>query len=340
MRVAMWATVAVLAVVSLGFPEDWNQFPAPNLPSERFGAGRVVLDDGRVLIFGGMDVRGELINDLYVFGELEGLQFERMETTDPPPGRLGATMTQVSESEVALFGGQGKEGVLGDLWILDLGTSAWRRVSAEGVPPRKFHCAWYHGATGRLYIAGGVGRGGKPLRDLYSYSFRANRWERGPDAPEEFWGAYAAVHCEGPCSAVVLGPVSLTYDMVRGAWGALDPGGDVPPPKHLATFAVRGDRLYMFGGLYLGESRVFVTPCTFSYDITANRWTYHHAVPPPYGETGLWWANAFHDAAADAFYILGGLVGWPFDDLGDFLAGGWAPSGWPLNDRVYVFRPG
>jgi hypothetical protein len=130
--------------------------------------------------------------------------------------------------------------------------------------------------------------------------------------------------------------------MVHRTWRRLDAQGDVPPPKYLPAIARKGDRVYMFGGLYRGEKRVFPTPCTFSYDLAGNRWTYHHAVPPPYQETGLWGASAFYDAVADVFYILGGLVGWPFGELMDFLAGfpaDWQPTNRNLNENVYLYRP-
>jgi hypothetical protein len=118
----------------------------------------------------------------------------------------------------------------------------------------------------------------------------------------------------------------------------------VPPPKFLAAFARKDNLVYMFGGLYHRQAGdVFSTPCTFSYDLAADRWTYHHAVPPPYQETGLWGASAFYDVVADAFYIMWGLQGWPFAGLEEFLLGGladWDPSEWDWNRNVYVYRPG
>jgi len=111
-------TLVAVALVAPGFSEDWNQFPAPNAPSERFGSGVVTLDDGRVILFGGYDARGELINDLHVSRAPQ--QFAPTEQANAPPGRFGATLTQISETEVLLFGGQGEEGVLNEVWIRDL----------------------------------------------------------------------------------------------------------------------------------------------------------------------------------------------------------------------------
>ncbi len=226
----MLVVLTVVALVAPGFSEDWNQFPAPNAPSERFGSGVVTLDDGRVVLFGGCDARGELINDLHVSRAPQ--QFASTEQANPPPGRFGATLTQISETEVLLFGGQGEEGVLNEVWILDLASGEWRRVAPERAPPpRKFHCAWYDERTGRVYIAGGIGQDGRPRRDLWAYEVESNLWVLGPEAPEEFWGAYVTVYCESPCVAVILGPVSLAYDMVRETWRPWPPREACPRPN-------------------------------------------------------------------------------------------------------------
>ncbi len=332
---------ALITLVVVGYPEDWNQFPAPNSPTERFGQSMVVLDDGRVLSFGGEDVRGELINDLHVF---KNNRWSIRSTQDSPPARFGATLTQISKSEVALFGGMGEDGVLNDLWILDTETWEWRRVAGDKAPPpRKFHSAWCHGGT--LYVAGGVGADGKPRRDLYRYYIDENAWDVGPYAPEDFWGAYATVSCESPCSAVILGPVSLLYDLAGRTWHRLTAKGDVPPKKYLATFARRESTVEMFGGLYRSGDKVYSTPCHYSYDLVAKAWTYHHGVPSPFEDTGLWGANAFWDENTGGVYVYGGLQGFPFDRWEAFIESGLkafrdrdVPK-WPWNDKVYVMKP-
>ena len=265
-----------LAFAFAGYTESWNQIPAPDSPSARYGPAVIVLDDGRVLRFGGEDYRGNLQNNIFgFFGNL----WELLPTTTPPPARLGASLTQVSDHEVALYGGMGESGLLGDLWILDLETNEWRELVAGKAPPaRKFHVAFFHGGT--LYIAGGVGEDGKPRRDLWGYDMEHNVWTRGPDAPQDFWGAYATMYCGSLCSTYVLGPVSLVYNLANGVWRRLEAKGQPPPPKYLAAFARRGDRINMFGGLYTDGKRVYSTSCHFSYDLSIRTWTYHHRVPP------------------------------------------------------------
>ena len=304
--------LVAIVVVFLGLAalaESWNQIPAPDSPAARYGHSMVTLDDGRVLVFGGEDYRGDLQNTIFGFWNDKWMQ---LHTTNSPPARMGASLTQISDHEVALYGGQGEAGVLGDLWILDLDTYEWHRVEAAGPPPpRKFHSAFFYDGT--LYIAGGAGNDGKPRRDLWGYQLASNAWTRGPDAPEEFWGAYATVYCQSPCSAYILGPVALAYDLADGIWRHLKAGGQPPPPKHLAAFARRGDRIDMFGGLYTAGKKVYPTPCHFSYDLATGSWTYHHGVPSPFEDTGLWGAQAFW--YEDRVRIEGGLLGWNCAEL-------------------------
>ena len=333
------AALVTLAVV--GYPESWNGIPAPDSPRAKYGTSVVVLDDGRVIVYGGEDYRGDLQNTIVGFWNDKWMQ---LRTTNSPPARLGASLTQVSHHEVALYGGVGESGVLNDLWILDIDTGEWRQVRVGNAPPpRRFHVAFYY--EGTLYIAGGVGNDGKPRRDLWGYHLESNAWTQRPDAPEDFWGAYATVSCESPCTAVILGPVSLAYDLVKGEWRPLNTRGNVPPPKYLAAFARRGDRIDMFGGLYTNGQKVYSTPCHFSYDLATGSWIYHHGVPSPFEDTGLWGAQAFW--YEEHVRIEGGLLGWKCAELlfaallsgvHPFLAS-LPPECYGWNKNVYEWHP-
>jgi len=326
---------ALVALVVVGYPESWNQIPAPDSPRAKYGTSVVVLDDGRVIVYGGEDYRGDLQNTIVGFWNNEWMQ---LRTTNSPPARLGASLTQVSDHEVALFGGMGENGVLNDLWILDVNTGEWRQVAMKKAPPpRKFHAAFYYDGT--LYIAGGVGKDVTPRRDLWRYSVEENAWGQGPDAPEDFWGAYATVSCESPCTAYILGPVSLAYDLAKDEWSRLTAEGDVPPPKYLAAFARVGDVVHMFGGLYTDGKKVYSTSCHFEYGLKNGAWIYHRAAVPPFEKSGLWGAAAFRTGDG-SISIFGGLVDWPFGSLGKFLAGGIKIPPSIFNRNIFVWRPG
>lgn len=165
-RVRILLAVAVTVLLGAVAPaESWNQIPAPDSPAAKYSHSMVTLDDGRVPVFGGEDYRGDLQNSTCGF-RAEVQAWEPSSTTNSPPARLWATLTQISDHEVALFGGMGEAGeVLDDLYILDLDTNEWHEVKVTTPPPaRKLHAAFYHNGT--LYVAGGVGRDGRPRRDL------------------------------------------------------------------------------------------------------------------------------------------------------------------------------
>ncbi len=260
---------------------------------------------------------------------------------------MGATLTQVSPTEVALYGGVGEEGLLNDLWILNMENLEWREVETRGGPPaRTYHSAWY--SDGTLYVAGGIGEDETPRRDLWGYDFEENTWTQGQDAPDDFWGAYATLACESPCAAYILGPVSLVYDLAGKTWSELTATGDAPPAKHLAAFARRDGTVEMFGGLYPGDGKVYSTPCHYSLDLPSKTWTYHHGVPAPFEHTGLWGTSAFWSPWDDSFYLFGGLFGFPFESLEEFIESSlrafqdWDVAKWPWGerDKVIVYRPG
>ena len=61
-----------------------------------------------------------------------GADNESHRTVNSPPARLGASLTQISDHELALYGGQGEAGMLDDVWILDPATNQWWKAEVEG----------------------------------------------------------------------------------------------------------------------------------------------------------------------------------------------------------------
>ena len=324
--------------------EDWNVISVPNSPEESFGHTSVTLDDGRVITFGGETAKGDLQNDLYIFNDEYTWRKIVPAKDEPwPPGRIGATLTQVSPTEVALFGGVGEDGLLNDLWIFNTETEEWEELKTRGgPPPRMYHSAWAY--EGKLYVVGGIGKNAKARRDLWAYDFEENTWTMGPYALEPFWGAYATTYCESPCKVLILGPVSLEYDPATGRWSRLPTDGQAPPPKYLAAFARRRSQVYMLGGLYSNHATI-PTSCTFSYYLTHRQWSQHYG-HPPYQDTGLWGATAFWNRWDESFYILGGLFSFPFESLEEFIASSLKAfrdrdvGAWEWNYKVYIYRPG
>ena len=174
--------VAALALAAAA-AEKWLPAEFPDSPDELFGTSRVVLDDGRVIVFGG-EANGKVADGLWVFANNEWKVMEP--AGDWPSPRIAATMAVTSEGKVYLQGEMDEDGPLSNLWILDPETGTWEEIEVVGERPqaRAFSTSWYH--EGRFYVAGGLGSDRRPRRELFIYSQGTSTWERGPDAPEPF----------------------------------------------------------------------------------------------------------------------------------------------------------
>ncbi|XP_074000111.1 host cell factor isoform X3 [Rhodnius prolixus] len=184
-----------------------------------------VVDNTRILVFGGMVEYGKYSNELY---ELQASRWEwkrlrpRMPKYAPPPcPRLGHSFTLIG-NKVYLFGGLANDcddargnnvpRYLNDLYTLELkspGTTIWDAPNTYGpVPPaRESHTAVaYYDENGnaKLIIYGGMS--GCRLGDLW-----------------------------------ILDISSMT-------WSKPDVGGTQPLPRSLHTACVVSDKMYVFGG--------------------------------------------------------------------------------------------
>lgn len=64
----MLAVASLLMVFASAGDDDWSGIPVANSPAARFGHSLITLNDGRVLMFGGEDYRGDLQNEIFEFG--------------------------------------------------------------------------------------------------------------------------------------------------------------------------------------------------------------------------------------------------------------------------------
>jgi len=111
-------------------PESWNQIPAPDSPSARYGHSMVTLDDGRVLMFGGEDYRGDLQNS--ISGFRNQVWDEIVPVNAPPPPRRRA-IAWAYDNKMYISGGIGKKPngdltLYEDLWRFDASTNAWTQL--------------------------------------------------------------------------------------------------------------------------------------------------------------------------------------------------------------------
>ena len=115
-----------------------------------------------VIVFGGW--LGKFVNDVYVVDtttfkwEYKATKLSADNpTSDLPKPRAGHTATMLPGRRLLIFGGQGENGQLGDLAVLDIPTMTWMRPRPLGFGPsvRSGHTACYDQTQEKIFFFGG-----------------------------------------------------------------------------------------------------------------------------------------------------------------------------------------
>ncbi|WOL16461.1 acyl-CoA-binding domain-containing protein 4 [Canna indica] len=135
--------------------EIWSHIEAKgNVPVSR--SGHAVLIAGTALIlFGGEDVKGRKLNDLFMF-DLKSLTWLPLHYKGTGPCARSNHVAALYEDKLLfIFGGQSKSRILNDLYCLDFETMIWSRVKVHGhrPSPRAGCCGALCGT--KWYITGG-----------------------------------------------------------------------------------------------------------------------------------------------------------------------------------------
>ncbi|URE04499.1 kelch repeat protein [Musa troglodytarum] len=137
--------------------ECWSHIEAKgNIPVAR--SGHTVLRAGAVLIlFGGEDVKGRKLNDLFMFDlkSLSWLPLHYNYRGTGPSARSNHVAALYEDKLLFIFGGQSKSRILNDLHSLDFETMIWSRVKVHGhrPSPRAGCCSALCGS--KWHITGG-----------------------------------------------------------------------------------------------------------------------------------------------------------------------------------------
>lgn len=93
----------------------------------------------------------------------------------PPPRMVTRLVTDTRNNRLVLFGGDSQRYYLGDTWIFDLQTRAWRESKARGGPePRAGHFTVYDPQSGLVIVGGGYNQ--KDLASMWAYDPAADSW--------------------------------------------------------------------------------------------------------------------------------------------------------------------
>lgn len=148
-------------------------------PSARCGHTAVNAFDGKgVLYFGGC-VGSNFMNDAYILDITQKEPvFHMVEQTGdvPSPRARHAMAINKAQDKVYVFGGIGPNGLLNDLYELELASMNWKLLSGDesGIVPRQQSCAAI--LNDKLFIFGGVPEDDSIVQPMSVFDLELNQW--------------------------------------------------------------------------------------------------------------------------------------------------------------------
>ncbi|KAM7482151.1 hypothetical protein LguiB_006734 [Lonicera macranthoides] len=133
----------------------WSTLKTHGKPPVSRGGQSVTLVGTRLVVFGGEDAKGSLLNDLHIL-DLETLTWGEIDTSGLPPfPRSDHAAAVHADHCLFIFGGSSHTACFNDLHVLDLQTMEWSRPAQKGeIPsPRAGHAGVTIGES--WFIAGG-----------------------------------------------------------------------------------------------------------------------------------------------------------------------------------------
>ncbi|GJM90215.1 hypothetical protein PR202_ga06473 [Eleusine coracana subsp. coracana] len=235
----------------------------------------------RVVLFGGEGVNMQPMNDTFVLDlSASKPEWRHINVSAAPPGRWGHTLSYLNGSRLVLFGGCGGQGLLNDVFILDLDAQhpTWREIPGLAPPvPRSWHSSCTLDGT-KLVVSGGCADSGVLLSDTHLLDVTMEKpvWREIPASwtPPSRLGHSLSVYDgkkilmfgglakSGPLRLRSNDVFTLDLSEDKPCWrcitgsgmpGACNPAGVGPPPRldHVAVSAP-GGRIVIFGGSVAG----------------------------------------------------------------------------------------
>nr|AML78300.1 putative LOV domain-containing protein [Jacquinia sp. BC-2016] len=248
----------------------------------------------RLVLFGGEGVNMQPMDDTFVLNlDAAHPEWRRISVQSSPPGRWGHTLSCLNGSWLVVFGGCGRQGLLNDVFVLDLDAKhpTWTQVSGGRPPlPRSWHSSCTIQGS-KLVVSGGCTDAGVLLSDTYLLDLTKDKptWKEIPTswAPPSRLGHSLSVY--GRTKILMFGGLAksghlrlrsgeaYTIDLEdeEPQWRQLECGAFtgmggqsavVPPPRldHVAVSMPCG-RIIIFGGSIAGlhsPSQLFLLdPC-------------------------------------------------------------------------------
>ncbi|KAI3453182.1 hypothetical protein Pfo_009845 [Paulownia fortunei] len=235
----------------------------------------------RLVLFGGEGVNMQPMDDTFVLNlDAANPEWRRVSVKSSPPGRWGHTLSCLNGSWLVVFGGCGRQGLLNDVFVLDLDAKqpTWKEVSG-GTPP--LPRSWHSSCTlegSKLVVSGGCTDAGVLLSDTFLLDLNMEKpmWKEIPTSwtPPSRLGHSLSVY--GRTKILMFGGLAKTghlqlrsgeaytidLENEKPQWRQLECGAltgvggqnaVVPPPRldHVAVTMPCG-RIIIFGGSIAG----------------------------------------------------------------------------------------
>ena len=206
----------------------------------------------------------------------------RVAATNPPPVRYDHTLTlDPANNKLVLFGGREGSQTLGDTWIYDLTSRAWRAVKSSAAPEARFgHAAAYDAKSRRVLIFAGQASGF--FTDVWAFDTSAEKWQKlatKGSAPAARYGTSAVIDTNTNQLVITHGFATgrfddtFALDLAANTWTQIV-SSNVKPLKrclHESVYDAQSDRMLLFGGCSSGFG-----PCPqgdlWSLDVGGKTW--------------------------------------------------------------------
>src|SRR6266566_3016156 len=129
--------------------------------------------DDLLLVFGGTDDQGNLLNDLWSYSPGAGT-WTPISCSGSPPG-LRSSNAVWTGSQMLLLGGANAFGLLSDFWSYTSsnGAGTWQKLTDSPMGQREFQTMVWDSTDNQLYVFGGLDVNGQQQKDFYVFSANA-----------------------------------------------------------------------------------------------------------------------------------------------------------------------
>lgn len=214
---------------------------------------------------------------------LKNFVWAKLDAPNAPPARFDHALAFDSDKQqLILFGGRARGTVLGDTWIFDLETNAWREIQTPAPSPRFGFQAVYDSKSSAVYLFGGQKEAF--FNDTWKFDTVTETWseiQTQGDKPDIRYGHGVTLDTQNNRLVISHGFArdgrhddTWALDLHTHQWTELTPQGAKPLKRclHDIAYAPNSNAVYLFGGCSSGFG-----PCPqgdlWALDLQTNQWT-------------------------------------------------------------------